>query len=955
MGKSRHRHSSSHRLTKVYLPIALAILAGGAAIGGGLYLLNRKSPEDHLRAGIAMQASGDLKGAAIELKNALQSRPDNAEARYRLGQIQFASGDYQSAEKEFRKSRELGVRDAKLDPLYARTLLSLRQAKRLLEEVQPVESSSVDTRAAVLALRARAHLMLGDTAACEKTLHEADAVLPDHPETLISRAYLAISDNKPDTLTPIDQPRPDAPKRAAEAIALVDQALLKAPDRVDILLLKADLLHATKQNELALKAYSRAIELEPTNANALRARAQLHIEASNLDKGENDLKLLFKQAPNDVYGRYLRGFIEFKRTRFAEANTTLQEVLRVAPTFLPAQLLAGAVNIGLGNREAARSHLDKVLGVAPQHPLAKKLMAATLADMSELGKAQELVDTLSESDNNSLTSNIKGEIALRRGDFPEAKKYLEQVSGSAAQNPVYLTHLAASRMGSGDKAGAVAALNKAAELDTGSARPEVLLVVTHLREKRYNEALQVVDKLEKERPKDPLVHNLRGSITLSQGDVSKARAHFAKALEIKPDYFPATSNLALIDVREKDMKSARARFQQLLKANPRESRAWMALAAMDMAERNEAGYYNDLEQAKKANDKDPQPRMQLIRYWIGKNDPAKALVEAKSALDATGQAAFNELIGLAQAAQGDHTSALATFGKWSAANPKNPLAHFRLAQEQVAAKDQNGALKSLDKALALQPDFTEASVFKAILLGQMGRTAEGIKIARDLQTRLPKIAMGFLAEADILVNNKQYSEAGRLFAKGAQLAGNSMPLVRASHMLSQAGQTSEAEKLLTEWLKTHPNDAPARHQIALSHLQAKHLKEAADHYRILARANPKDLVAYNNLAWLLGELGDKEALPVAEQAYRLSPDSATTMDTLGWILVNAGQAQRGVDLLKKALKKAPNSPDIHWHLAAGLAKAGDRQLARQELERLLGTGRAFPEEASARKLLDSLR
>jgi len=114
-------------------------------------------------------------------------------------------------------------------------------------------------------------------------------------------------------------------------------------------------------------------------------------------------------------------------------------------------------------------------------------------------------------------------------------------------------------------------------------------------------------------------------------------------------------------------------------------------------------------------------------------------------------------------------------------------------------------------------------------------------------------------------------------------------------------------------------------------------------------------VAYNNLAWLLGELGDKEALPVAEQAYRLSPDSATTMDTLGWILVNAGQAQRGVDLLKKALKKAPNSPDIHWHLAAGLAKAGDRQLARQELERLLGTGRAFPEEASARKLLDSLR
>jgi len=121
------------------------------------------------------------------------------------------------------------------------------------------------------------------------------------------------------------------------------------------------------------------------------------------------------------------------------------------------------------------------------------------------------------------------------------------------------------------------------------------------------------------------------------------------------------------------------------------------------------------------------------------------------------------------------------------------------------------------------------------------------------------------------------------------------------------------------------------------------------------RANPQNVTAYNNLAWILGELKSPEAVAVAEQAYKLNPDSPAILDTLGWILVNAGQSQRGLDLLKKALAKAPDASEIHWHLAAGLAKGGDRTRARQELESLFASGKAFPQEAEAKRLLDSLR
>ena len=61
----------------------------------------------------------------------------------------------------------------------------------------------------------------------------------------------------------------------------------------------------------------------------------------------------------------------------------------------------------------------------------------------------------------------------------------------------------------------------------------------------------------------------------------QARASFTKALQTQPGYFPAASNLALLDMADKDVKTARSRFEQVLKHAPKESRAWLALAAFD--------------------------------------------------------------------------------------------------------------------------------------------------------------------------------------------------------------------------------------------------------------------------------------------------------------------------------------------------------------------------------------
>lgn len=921
-----------------HLPKLLAALAGVAVLAGGAYVATRKSPDDHLKLAVARHQSGDFKGAEIELKNTLQAAPDNADARFLLGRIHFANGDYPSADKELKKARELGLRAADLDPWYARTLLLLNQPRRVLDDVAPGAGRPAEANAAILALRARAQLLLKDVAAAETSLADADASAPGHPETLAARAFLAFSRGHLD-----------------DALGLAGQAVAKAPRRADLWVLKGDLLHAAKRNDEALQAYAQALAAEPGNIPARLANAQLHLESAALDKAEADLKALRKLAPDNLMGRYLEALVEFHRGNYAESNNKLQTVLRAVPNFMPAHLLAGVDNLSMGNREQAKSHFNKVLEVAPDHPLAHKLMAATLMGLGQAEQAKELLTSLRDTGTDPMLYSLQGVIALRQGDFAEASKNLEKATRLTPDSPKLYMELAASRMGGGDTAGAIEALTKAAELDPASTRPGTLLVLAHVKNKQYDAAFKVVDEMEKSHPNSAFIHNLRGGIQLDRGDAAQARASFSKALQSEPGNFPAAASLARMDIADKNPKAARARFEQVLQHAPKESRAWVALASLAASQKDAAGYLKNLDQAKRADGKNVQARQLLVRYWLGKKQADKALSEAREALDATGRPEFQELIGIAQVALGDHANALATFARWAEASPDVPMAHFRLAQAQITAKDRAAALKSLDKALALRPDFTEASLIKAILLGQEGHRDEAVKIAREVQKRLPNGAEGYLAEAEILSGDKQHLAAAKLYAKAAQLTGRGQPVVRAFQSYAAAGQAGEGEEVLAQWLQSHPDDVRVRHQLALAQLNGKRLKEAEAQYALLARANAKDLVAFNNLAWLQGELKNPAALATAEHAFNLSPDNPATLDTLGWLLVNAGQSPRGLDLLRKALSKSPDAPEIHWHLAAALAKTGDRARAKQELERLFAAGLAFPQEKEARRLLDSLQ
>ncbi len=916
------------RLNRTHALIAAAIIATVGLAGGSYYVLSRKDPDDYLAAARTQVARGDRQAAIIELKNALQLAPEDAALRYELGKLYVAGQDYAAAEKELTRARDGGHSADDLPALLARALIGQRQPKRVLDEIPVPEGARPELAAPLLALRARAQLMLGDKAAAEQSLREADALRPDHPETLVTRAQLAV-----------------AAGDRANALTLIDRAIAGDGKRADLWMMKGDLLRLEKQTEPARAAYRRALELDPEQIGAHLAIGLLHLERNELDQAQAQLAQADKLVPNHPMARYLGAVVDFRRGHHNEAKTKLQEVLKVAPDLLPAQLLAGATEFALGNRQSAIGHLGKVLERVPDHPYARKLMAAAMVSAGQLDEAQRLVAGLGDDD--LLSAVLQGDIALRKRDFAAARQHLEQAAALAPDNPALLVELARSRMASGDSAGAIEALNRAAELDTASGRPDALLVLTHLRAGRPAEAMAAAERLVRERPKDPLGYFLIGQVHLARRDLAGAKSAFSEALKQEPTYLPAATELARMDLQANDRKAARGRFEAILAKDPRNSRALIALAGLAADQKDEKAYLDYLTRAKQANPKDPAAYELLAAYWLQRRDAAKALVEAKAGLDMTGQARFHDAMGAAQLMQNDRDAALATYQLWVKAAPENPMAHFRLAQVQRARGDSASALQSLGRALAISPDATELLAVKAVTLAEVGRAEDGLRLARSLQQKAPKSPTGLMAEGDILVHGKKPAAAAEAYAKAARLGNSGALAATAYRNWVAAGQQKQADAFLQQWIKERPNDGVARHTLADGLLKSGRLSEAQTQYELLYKANPRDLIAANNLAWIYGELKDPRALPQAEAAYALAPEHPSTLDTLGWILVQQGQTQRGRTLLEKAHERSPDAPDIHWHLAVALAKSGDTPRALTELERLLNSGRDFANRQAA--------
>lgn len=918
---------------------SVAIISSAIVLMVGLSACSKaQTTEKLLSEAKQYQQKGDNKAAVIQLKNLLQKDPNNKDARYLLGAIYNQSGDPASAEKELRKAVSLGIDQATALPGLAKAMLMQGQFQKLLDETATDPRSKTD--ADLASLRGNAFMALGKKIEANEAFQFALKSSADFPEALIGLAKLAIIE-----------------RDIESANRYANLATEKNPKHADAWLLKGDLLRGQGKRDEALAAYDKTIKISPNNSSAYLVKANVEIETKKFVEAKRDIDAAKKLGTNQVQAFYTQALLDYSQNKYPAALESIQQVEKNAPGFMPGVLLSGAIQFALGSNAQAEQYLKRYLEDNPNNIYAQKLMVGVLLKSGQTDRAiAQLEPLLKPEIADSQLYALAGETYIQIKNFTKATEYFEKASTLVPKSAEYHTALGMSKLGQGDDERAIVELGKAVDLDTTSTKAGILLVMTHMRLKELDKALEAAKVVEKDHPDNPLIQNLKGGIYLSKNELPNARASFEKAITLQPTYFPAVANLAQMDLKDNKPEDAKKRFETVLEKDKKNVQAMSALANLAVVKGNNEEAKTWLEKANSEQPNSLELTHLLALQYARMGDKQKGLVLAKKAQTLNPKVAgFVELLAQIQMSLGDKAGALDSYIKNAAMLPESPSAQFKVAATYIVMENEPAAIDALKKTLRMDSKYRDALFGLSTLLAKKGNFDEALALCRQVQKQDEKSPLGFVQEGDILLAQKKIPLALQSYEKALKLGKSGQLMTKIHRTLILDGKAKDADTRIIQWLKENPLDNNARMYFAMYNLTTQKNKPAGiEQLQIILKNDPNNLMVLNNLAWTLSETKDPKSLEYAEKASKLSPDNPEIMDTLGWILIDQGNTSRGLPLIQKAIAQMPDSLDVRYHLAVGLMKSGSKALAKKEFEQILASGKEFEKKEDVKTLLKQL-
>ncbi|NIM26964.1 MAG: PEP-CTERM system TPR-repeat protein PrsT [Gammaproteobacteria bacterium] len=649
-----------------------------------------------------------------------------------------------------------------------------------------------------------------------------------------------------------------------------------------------------------------------------------------------------------------------------------------------------------GDMRAALGELERVLQIDPRHAEARWLLGRTYVDLGDTARgheqlkhARDLGFTAPDTHRTELgaarvtTAEAQSLLKAGRRHFmrreleqarvlleryleqlptdDEARKLLaavhielDQAASLAPDDAAIRTQLAVGYLATGDPGDAVAELERAVRSNPHFSRGDALLVVTHLQNRAFDQAIAAASRLAEKNPASARLQNLLGAAYEGSNDDAMARQSYRKAVQLNPDYATAALNLARMDLREGKRDEARAAYERVLERHAHQPVALVALASMASEEGRTREGIALLERAREKNPRALQPRLILAGYQLRRGNAGRALALAREAHAIAPQlAATTLLLGRTQVATGMHDDAIGTLSELAGRYPDSAETHIQLALAYAGKRDAANARRALERVLRISPGHITARLGLGTLALRTGQHDEALRIARALQEAQPQSSAGFALEGDVWIARGDARAATDAYARAIDAAPTSATVLKLYAARSRAGE-ADAVATLSEWLDANPDDAAVRLAYAATLHQGGEKDRAMAEYRRVLEIRPANVLALNNLAWLYHEQGDARAIELAERAYARAPSRADIIDTYGWLLVQEGRIDKGLGLLEQAARRAPTNGDIRYHLAVGLAQAGEQSRARHELVALLESGTVFSRRPAAEALLETL-
>ncbi len=895
------------------------------------------SAEKHVATANKFIAGADYKSAIIELKNALQLDNQSAEARYLLGKAYLESGDMPSAQKELERAGQLGWPADDVQPALARALL----AQGEFAQVREISDRGLrpEAEASLLALKAMAALGLGDTWDAEELIDKALAKAPDSTDALLAQTRLLASQEDLDG-----------------ADAVLGQLLSRDPGQGQAWSLRGDILMRRQDWTGALAAFDKAIELQQNNYSDLFKRAMLYLQLGNYEAAQADTTALLALAPQHPGPNYLQGLIHYQAGRYGEAVTALSVAEPAFERYPLALFFLASAQLVQGNMDQASTLAARFHNMAPDNIQGRKLLATIRLQQGKYAAVGTLLRPVLDADPDDVDAlNLAANALLRQGKTDEGIALLSRVAVLQPDSPVAQVRLGAGLLIGGQGDDAAQHMETALELNPEFQQADILLVLNHLQKRDFPAAIEAAQAYQRRHLTSVTPYNLLGKVYLEAGQPEQARASFERALALDGGDPAANHNLAQMALADNDLVVARDYYETILVAHEDSVPSMIQLALLDAREGNETALVAHLEQAMAADPAALQPRLLLARFYLGKGKPEQ-VAPLFSNLEARQQQAPDvlRLLAMAQLSSRDAGAAQFTLEQLLESTPDSAPIRHMMAMAAAGTGDNERTVAELQRALALDENYVPSRI-------ALARIALANQSAPEFEQQLEKLVALAPENPDVLLLQAAAEQRGgnaetalKLAEKAFSTAPSTGTFIAVATYQEASGDREGALKRYALWLDEHPDDLTARMAFANGLQLAGRLDDAGQQYAKLLQANPDNVIALNNQAWILREQNSAQALDYARKAAALAPDSADVLDTLAvveYLNKDYPRAQRSIE---RALKANPDHPSLLYHSAMIAAALDDKAAARATLEQLLAANTDFPEIAEAKALLAQL-
>jgi putative PEP-CTERM system TPR-repeat lipoprotein len=551
---------------------------------------------------------------------------------------------------------------------------------------------------------------------------------------------------------------------------------------------------------------------------------------------------------------------------------------------------------------------------------------------------------------------MAGDAHMQLGQHQQASALLEAALRQRPDDPALKTAAALSLLARGQADEALAALVRISASDSGDIADKAL-ISAHVRRREFAAALAAVDRLQKKYPDriDVLLH--RGLILEAQGDATAARQAFERVLQVQPQHYAASANLARLDAADGRIAEARERLKGLVATYPKSAAARMTLVDFLSAQGEPPDEIKTvLEQGVTALPDESALRVALVTHLLRRGEAKAALNVAQQAESVfPGQPEVLDALGRALADAGDTQQALSVFGRIATLQPSQPRPQLRLADVHARRGDLVAATRNLRRVAELAPESPELYQRLIALVRRTRDPAPALNIARDIQRALPRSAYGFVVEGDIHAERRNWPAAIAAFRAGIdKVDPQSRAPIRVFDALRVSGQDAAARFFVEEHLRARPGDARFLEHVGLAAIQRARLGEAERFLKLAVAADGKSAAAWNNLAFVQAERGSPEALASVERALGLAPVSPAVLDTAAKVFAAQGQLSKALEYQRKAVQTSQQAPDYRLQLARLLTQAGDKVAAKSELDALAALGARYPGQAAVNRLRETL-